>query len=212
MDDSYSRFARFYDPVIGRFNSKLRLIGMRMFPPAEGMHLLDVGCGTGSFLELYEKAGCLVSGIDSSSAMLEIAGRRLGNSADLRLGNAAEMPYADDTFNMVTASLILHELSPAVRIAVVGEMIRVLKPDGRILVTDYNPGPFKPWRGWMTKIVINTAEAIAGSEHHRNYRQFMATGCLYPLLDECGLMIENKKIVGGDTIGLYVLTAMSGIT
>ena len=205
MDDSYSWFARFYDPVIGRFNSKLRSIGMRMLPPAEGMHLLDVGCGTGSFLGQYEQAGCLVSGIDSSSAMLEIASERLGSDADLRLGNAAEMPYSTDSFDIVTASLILHELGPTVRPVVLGEMIRVLKPDGRILITDYNPGPFKPWRGWMTKIVINTAEAIAGSEHHRNYRQFMVTGGLYPLLDECGLMIENKKIVGGGTIGLYLL-------
>ena len=205
MDDSYSRFARFYDPVIGRFNSKLRSIGMRMLPPVEGMHLLDVGCGTGSFLKLYEKVGCLVSGIDASPAMLKIARRQLSGEADLRLGNAAEMPYADDTFDLVTASLILHELSPAVRIAVVGEMRRVVKQDGRILITDYNPGPGKPLRGWMTKITIAVAETIAGGEHFRNYRQFMANGGLYTLLDEHRLTIVEQKIVGGGTIGLYIL-------
>ena len=129
MDDSYSRFARFYDPVIGRFNSKLRSIGMRM----------------------------------------------------------------------------LHELSPAVRIAVVGEMRRVVKQDGRILITDYNPGPGKPLRGWMTKITIAVAETIAGGEHFRNYRQFMANGGLYTLLDEHRLTIVEQKIVGGGTIGLYIL-------
>jgi ubiquinone/menaquinone biosynthesis C-methylase UbiE len=205
MDDAYAGFARLYDPVIGRFNSRLRSIGMRMVPPADGMHILDVGCGTGSLLEQYERAGCRVSGIDTSPAMLEIAGRRLSHSADLRLDNAADMPFADGTFDLVTASLILHELSPDIRIAVLGEMGRVLKKNGRVLITDYNPGPVRRLRGWMTRIAITVAENIAGGEHVKNYRQFMAGGGLYTLLHEHRLVIEEQKIVGGGTIGLYVL-------
>ncbi len=43
---------------------------MKVYPPKEGMLVLDVGCGTGTNLSLYHEAGCSVFGIDSSPAML----------------------------------------------------------------------------------------------------------------------------------------------
>ena len=66
-----------------------------MLPPREGMDVLDVGCGTGIQLASYQEAGCRVSGIDASQAMLNVARRRLGERADLQLGDAARMPYPD---------------------------------------------------------------------------------------------------------------------
>jgi phosphatidylethanolamine/phosphatidyl-N-methylethanolamine N-methyltransferase len=75
--DAYRRAARWYDSIFGRLNAGLRGLGLKMLPPREGMDVLDVGCGTGIQLAAYQQAGCRVSGIDTSQAMLNVAHRRL---------------------------------------------------------------------------------------------------------------------------------------
>ena len=73
-----------------------------MYTPVKGALILDVGCGTGTNLNLYQKAGCKVCGIDSSLAMIDIAREKLGQRAELRIGDASQMPYPDDLFDLVT--------------------------------------------------------------------------------------------------------------
>lgn len=75
-------------------------------------------------------------GIDLSPAMLEVARGKLGEPADLRLADAAHMPYADDSFDLVTAFLTLHAMPAATRTAVMAEMVRVVHREGRLLLID----------------------------------------------------------------------------
>jgi len=151
MSDPYRRTARFYDALVEPPNVILRRIGLEMCPPREGMKVLEVGCGTGINLRLYENAGCDVFGVDLSPAMLEMARQKLGERADLRLADAAEMPYADDSFDLVTAFLTLHEMPAATRTAVMAEMVRVVNRDGRLLLIDYRSGPIRFPKGWLFK-------------------------------------------------------------
>jgi SAM-dependent methyltransferase len=67
-----------------------------------GTRLLDVGCGAGLALQLADKRGASVAGLDASEQLLEVAHRRLPE-ADLRVGDVEELPYADDWFDAVTA-------------------------------------------------------------------------------------------------------------
>jgi SAM-dependent methyltransferase len=67
--------------------------------PRRGQRLLEVGCGTGIFLEVLHNAGFDVTGLDSSPAMLEEARARLGRCADLHLGDAAHLPFDDKEFD-----------------------------------------------------------------------------------------------------------------
>ncbi len=203
--DAYRRVARRYDSIFGRLNAGLRGLGLKMLPPREGMDVLDVGCGTGVQLASYQEAGCRVSGIDASPAMLNVARRRLGERADLRLGDAARMPYPDGAFDLVLAATVLHEMPPEVRGTVLDEMKRVLRPDGRILVIDFEVGPVRALRGWITKAVIAISESAAGRQHHRNYRNFMVSGGLPTLLGERGLSVDQCRIVSGGAIGVYLV-------
>jgi hypothetical protein len=52
---------------------------------------------------------------------------------------------------------------------------------------------------------ITVLERMAGREHYRNSRLFLAGGGLIPLLDEIGMTLEDLKVVGGGTVGLHLL-------
>ncbi len=203
--DHYQWIARLYDAVIGRFNRILREIAMSMLPPCDGASVLDVGCGTGMHLELYVRSGCQVSGIDLSPAMLAVARKRLGSEADLLNEDASQMPYEDETFDIVLASLFLHELPPETRSVILEQMKRVMKPEGRMLITDFHPGPFRGVRGYWMNIGITVAERMAGRDHFRNSRIFLARQGMPPLIEKLGMVLEDIKVVSGGTMGLYLL-------
>ncbi|MFC1629045.1 class I SAM-dependent methyltransferase [Gemmatimonadota bacterium] len=205
IGDHYKWLAHLYDPVVGRFNRNLRAIAISMLPPCEGASVLDVGCGTGMYLELYSRPDCQISGIDLSPAMLAIARKRLGSQAHLLLEDASQMPYEDETFDIVLASLFLHELSPETRSAIMDQMKRVLKPDGRMLITDFHPGPFAGAKGYRMNIIITIAEQMAGRDHFRNSRVFLARQGMLPLIEEHGMRIEEMKVISGGTLGLYLI-------
>jgi len=205
--DPYRRVARFYDRIFEPMNRGLRVLGLRMFMPDRDMAILDVGCGTGVHLGMYQRYGCDLSGIDTSQSMLEVAKTRLGDSADLRLADATQMPYDDGAFDFIFCMLALHEMDDTVRGSVIGEIKRVLKGDGRILLIDFHAGKSRPIKGWITKLVILLSEIAAGRRHFRNYRQFVSIGGLPALITDSQLSIEQERVVGGDTLALYLLRA-----
>ena len=108
--------------------------------PLAGLRVLDVGCGRGVWLLEFCQWGCLpeqVAGIDLDEGRLAEARRRLP-AADLRLGDARELPWPDASFNLVTQftvfTSILHQ---EVKRKIADEMLRVLKPGGAILWYDF---------------------------------------------------------------------------
>jgi demethylmenaquinone methyltransferase/2-methoxy-6-polyprenyl-1,4-benzoquinol methylase len=154
---------------------------------------------------MYQKFRCSLFGIDTSPSMLEIAQDRLGEGAQLRQADAAQMPYDSKSFDLVLSMLVLHEMDDDVRTNVLNEMKRVVKSDGRILVIDFHAGKPDPFRGWLSKLVILISELSAGRSHFRNYRHFMGIGGLPTLIKRSQLEIEKTKIVGDNTMALYLL-------
>lgn len=206
MKDPYRNIAGIYDRLFENMNRGLRLAGIRMFRPSKGMDVLDVGCGTGSHLELYQRYECNLYGIDLSPSMLEVARVRLGDSIPLDLGDATNMPYEDHKFDLIISMLSLHEMAQQTRSGVLSEMKRVLKDDGRILLIDFHPGPYQPLQGWISKLIIFFSELAAGREHFKNYRQFMATKGLSTLATLHNLEIEKQNILAGGTFAIYLVT------
>jgi ubiquinone/menaquinone biosynthesis C-methylase UbiE len=85
--------------------------------------------------------------------MLNVARSRLGHNAELHLGEATQMPYKKDTFDLILCMLALHEMDQSTRILVLSEILRVLKKDGHILLVDYHTGYVHPVKGWLTKLI-----------------------------------------------------------
>jgi SAM-dependent methyltransferase len=103
-----------------------------------GRRILDAGCGAGPLFAALRDRGAIVTGIDKSAGMLELARRRLGDDADLQVAElGSPLPFADDTFDDVTASLVLHYLEDWSQ--ALAELRRVLKPGGRLIVSVDHP-------------------------------------------------------------------------
>jgi ubiquinone/menaquinone biosynthesis C-methylase UbiE len=204
MKDPYQKSAKLYDRLFDNMKKGLKLVGIRMFRPEKGMSILDVGCGTGTHLQLYQRYKCNLYGLDLSPSMLEVARNRLGGIAQLELGDATSMPYEDEKFDLIITMLTLHEMSPKIRPLVMEEIKRVLKKDGHILLIDFHTGPYQPLQGWISKSIIFFAELAAGREHYRNYRNFLAIGGLATLISQHNLHVEKQQILAGGTFSIYL--------
>jgi SAM-dependent methyltransferase len=106
-----------------------------------GRRVLDAGCGSGPLTAALRDQGATVSGFDLSPAMVDLAGERLGDDADLLVADLAKaLPYDDHTFDLVVSSLALHYLEDW--IAPLTEFRRVLRPGGRLVVSVPHPAAY----------------------------------------------------------------------
>ncbi|HWG22917.1 class I SAM-dependent methyltransferase [Actinospica sp.] len=103
-----------------------------------GRRILDAGCGAGPLHAALRDRGATVTGIDSSAKMLELARKRLGDDADLHLADlTSPLPFPDNAFDDVVASLVLHYLEDWT--APLAELRRVLTPGGRLIIAVDHP-------------------------------------------------------------------------
>jgi SAM-dependent methyltransferase len=103
-----------------------------------GRRILDAGCGSGPLFAALRDRGAVMTGFDSSAGMLELARRRLGADADLRVADLGRpLPFPDGAFDDVIASLVLHYLEDWT--APLAELRRVLRPGGRLIASVMHP-------------------------------------------------------------------------
>ena len=103
-----------------------------------GRRILDVGCGSGPLFAALRERGATVTGMDSSAKMLKLARQRLGASAALHLADLGNpLPFANDAFDDVIASLVVHYLQDWT--APLAELRRVLTPGGRLIASVDHP-------------------------------------------------------------------------
>jgi SAM-dependent methyltransferase len=96
-----------------------------------GTALLDAGCGGGFALQLAAKRGATVTGFDACGPLLDIARERVPD-ADLRQGDLESLPFAEHTFDAVTAFNSIQFASDL--LAVMGELRRVARPGAPVAI------------------------------------------------------------------------------
>lgn len=123
----------------------------------------DLGCGTGQIAEALAPWVRQVIAIDESAAMLQAARRRVRGLAnvEVRRGSLEALPVPDASLDAVTCVLVLHHV-PAPELAL-AEAARVLRPGGRLLLTDMMPHDREGYRQQMGHVWLGfSEEEIAG--------------------------------------------------
>lgn len=133
--------------------SELRLM-MDMLDPMRGKTVLEVGCGSGSGLIPFIEKGLLVTGIDPSPYMLDIAQRRVGHRADLHRGSGEELPFEDNSFHYVCLNYTLEFVEDCE--AVIEEACRVAKD--RVYIGMMNRFAMKGYRRRINSILSETVQ------------------------------------------------------
>lgn len=135
--DYFDRVARDWDGMRqGFFGPAVRERALVAAGVPPGGLVADLGAGSGFVTEALLAAGLRVIAIDRSERMLEALRERLGrpDRLELRAGDADAIPLADAEVDAVFANMLLHHVERPP--AVLAEMARVLRPGGRLAVTD----------------------------------------------------------------------------
>jgi ubiquinone/menaquinone biosynthesis C-methylase UbiE len=120
------------------------------FDEARGLRLLEVGVGAGTDHLRFARAGALCTGVDLSEVSLETTRRRLraeGLASDLHVADAEKLPFEDATFDRVYSWGVIHHTPDTPRAA--REILRVLRPGGRLCVMVYNRRSLLAAQAWI---------------------------------------------------------------
>ncbi len=163
LAEGYAKWAPDYDEEANPLLPLEEPVVLAVLGDVAGLDILDAACGTGRYAFLLAQRGARVSGIDASKDMLAHARRKadqFGLAIDLRLSDLAELPFPDGSFDLAICALAFCHL-PDIRPAV-AELARVLRPGGRLVLSDFHP--FCLLVGWRT--AIHRPEATYWIQNH----------------------------------------------
>ena len=117
------------------FGEGVRLAAIDAARIGPGMLVADIGTGTGFLAERALDAGARVVGVDISDAMLaEVRARLAGRPFEARSGDTAALPLGNGEVDAALGNMVLHHAEDPP--AAIREIARILKPGGRLVITD----------------------------------------------------------------------------
>lgn len=155
----YDSFAKLVNPL------RRRLIQQANIQP--GQRVLDLGCGTGLLTRMVKQSApeAHVTGLDGDEEVLAIArDKSRGTNIQWDHALAFNMPYQDNSFDVVVSSFVTHHLTSADKLRAFQEVRRVLRPDGWFHIVDFGP-PFNLLTRAQASVMKNlelTADNFAG--------------------------------------------------
>ncbi len=146
----------------------------KLLPPVEGKRILEVGCGAGILAVELARRGAIATGIEVASRGV-LFGSRLARRMDISrasfgVADGEDLPFRDASCDLVISSEVLeHFLRPEKALA---EMRRVLKPEGRLLIT--TPCAFSPSEACMAVARFFKPDLQVESETHFDKKLYFA--------------------------------------
>lgn len=157
--------------------------------------ILDLGCGNGNILKLLsQKTDAELCGLDLSEKMICQAEKRLAGKAEFTIGDAENLPYKTNEFDVVICNASFHHYTNPVK--VLKEVKRILKSHGVLILGD----PTSPF-DWYLKI-LNYFLKYSTSGDYKIY----SSKEIIQLLTSCGFNIEDFKKINYRTFALNAVS------
>ena len=190
----YDRSAGSYDQIISWAEKVLFGGGREWVCSRARGEVLEIAVGTGRNLPFYPE-DVRLTGIELSPKMLDIARRRageLGREADLRPGDAQNLPFPDASFDTVVATLALCTIPDDRR--AVAEAMRVLRPGGRLLLLEHVRSPILPMR--LLQRVLESLTLLLDHDHllREPLRHVQDTGLVVERLERSKLGVVERLV------------------
>jgi SAM-dependent methyltransferase len=160
LSEGYTRWAVTYDRPLRLFGIEeppLRR-ALDALPPGE---VLDAACGTGRWASYLAERGHVVTGVDQSPAMLDLARAKLPDARFLD-GELTRLPLDDASVDAAVCALALVHVANLA--TAIGELARVVRPGGRIVISDVHP--FLVMLGWQAQFPTDHGRAFMRLHAH----------------------------------------------
>ncbi len=203
---NWASFAR--TPGYDRAHESINLPALLGFLPSPGELTLDLACGEGRLTRLLRSSGHRVVGVDSSPTMVSLAGSH-DSPAPAVVGDAASLPFPDETFDLVLAYMCLHDIDEMPQ--AVAEITRVLAPGGRLCAAIPHPvntagsfpdraddAPFMISGSYMDSAPLRLV-ADRGDLRLTFHSQHRPIGSYFAALEGSGLLTEAIREVAAGT-------------
>ena len=192
--ETYTKFSNFYAVLEENLEKGLRKRALEYLAVQKGETVLEIGFGTGcALVKMAEEVGQTgkVYGIDITPRMVELAKKRLGRRAhssrvELTEGDSRDMSYPNNLFDAVYMSSVLELFDTPEIPKVLREVKRVVKPEGRIVVSSI------PKEGFEKSRVLRLYEWL--------YKKFPKYATCRPIyvedsIREAGFQIIKTEII-----------------
>ncbi|GAB5450272.1 MAG: hypothetical protein Hals2KO_06000 [Halioglobus sp.] len=190
----YHALTNFYDTIV-RLTTREKVFKtelVNLAAPHPGEYLLDVGCGTGTLIQLFaeHEPNIRIMGLDADPVQLKQAQMKVatfGDQISFQQGYAQNLPPDTPTFDLAVSSLFFHHLTTDQKRDSLGEIYRVLKPGGRLLVADWG----KP-SSTRQRLAFFVVQLLDGFETTRD----SVEGLLPILMRKAGFIhIDDSRLV-----------------
>jgi demethylmenaquinone methyltransferase/2-methoxy-6-polyprenyl-1,4-benzoquinol methylase len=172
--------------------------------PKPGEVVLDLAAGTGTSSVPFADAGARVVSVDMSLGML-FEGLKRNPTLSFVAGDALALPFADDAFDAATLSFGLRNVQDTE--AALTELLRVVKPGGRLVICEFSAPTWAPWRRLYTTYLPVVVPAVAKlvSPNPAAYDYLVESIVSWPdqdalakiMLDTGWAAVEHRNLVGG---------------
>jgi ubiquinone/menaquinone biosynthesis C-methylase UbiE len=185
-----------YDLLVGPLVYAFHRSAYKTANPKSGLKVLEVGCGTSLQLKRYAGHASHLVGIDLDLSMVKRSGKNLKSKGTAMVADGSAMPFPDDSFDLVLMSFVIHEMPSELRLPVLKDIKRVLKPEGRLILTDYCPQNVKGITGNIFWQGIKLIEKMAGKTHNGHFKDYCMANGMEPLIEKTGFIISKRNTAG----------------